>query len=71
VRFSSRSITCPRCSMTSYNPNDVQNLYCGYCCWWTSDALLAGAMLDGVHRLSCNRPQCIGCEINPAYFSPS
>jgi len=26
------SITCPRCGMTSYNPNDVLNKYCGACC---------------------------------------
>lgn len=25
------SITCPRCGMTSYNPNDVREKYCGNC----------------------------------------
>jgi ribosomal protein L37E len=25
------SITCPKCGMTSYNPNDVLNGYCGNC----------------------------------------
>lgn len=25
------SITCPRCSRTSYNPNDVREGYCGNC----------------------------------------
>jgi hypothetical protein len=34
-------ITCPECKRTSYNPNDVENLYCGYCHWWTSHPELA------------------------------
>jgi len=25
------SITCPRCGMTSYNPNDIREGYCGSC----------------------------------------
>jgi hypothetical protein len=25
------SITCPRCGLTSHNPNDVANRYCGNC----------------------------------------
>lgn len=25
------SITCPRCRWTSYNPNDVEQRYCGHC----------------------------------------
>jgi protein-arginine kinase activator protein McsA len=25
------SITCPSCGMTSYNPNDVSQRYCGNC----------------------------------------
>jgi ribosomal protein L37E len=25
------SITCPRCGMTSYNPTDVEQGYCGNC----------------------------------------
>jgi ribosomal protein L37E len=29
------SITCPRCGMTSYNPNDIQQGYCGNCNDWT------------------------------------
>ena len=32
----SPSITCPRCQMTSYNPNDVLNGYCGNCHDFTS-----------------------------------
>lgn len=34
------TITCPRCGRTSYNPNDVRALYCGFCSWWTSDPQL-------------------------------
>jgi ribosomal protein S27AE len=30
------SITCPRCSQTSYNANDIANGYCGNCHDWTS-----------------------------------
>lgn len=25
------SITCPQCGMTSHNPNDVRERYCGNC----------------------------------------
>lgn len=34
------SITCPRCLRTSYSPGDIENLYCGFCNWWTSDPQL-------------------------------
>lgn len=40
-------ITCPVCGRRSYNPNDVRELYCGYCHWWTSDPLLGPRMPDG------------------------
>jgi protein-arginine kinase activator protein McsA len=30
------SITCPECGMTSYNPNDVAEGYCGNCHAFTS-----------------------------------
>lgn len=40
------SITCPRCSRTSYNPNDIAQGYCGYCHWWTSDAQLGDVDLS-------------------------
>ena len=30
------SITCPVCSATSYNPNDVREGYCGRCHDWTT-----------------------------------
>jgi ribosomal protein L37E len=30
------SITCPRCGMTSYNPDDIDEGYCGNCHDWTS-----------------------------------
>jgi hypothetical protein len=31
----SESITCPACGMTSHNPNDVVESYCGNCHMWT------------------------------------
>jgi hypothetical protein len=30
------SITCPVCGMTSYNPNDIREGYCGNCADWTT-----------------------------------
>ena len=30
------SITCPKCGMKSYNPNDVREGYCGNCHEYTS-----------------------------------
>ena len=30
------SFTCPDCGMTSYNPNDITNQYCGACHEWKS-----------------------------------
>lgn len=29
------SFTCPRCGMTSYNPTDISEGYCGNCHDWT------------------------------------
>lgn len=29
-------ITCPSCGLTSYNPNDIRQGYCGLCHDWTS-----------------------------------
>lgn len=29
------SITCPQCGMTTYNPHDIVEGYCGNCCAWT------------------------------------
>jgi len=31
-----QAITCLRCMMTSYNPNDIREGYCGNCHDWTS-----------------------------------
>lgn len=30
------SITCPKCGRTSYNPNDIEQGYCGYCHDWVT-----------------------------------
>lgn len=37
------SITCPVCHMTSYNPNDIREGYCGNCHNWTSPPAGASA----------------------------
>lgn len=34
--MSESKITCPLCGMTSYNPNDIREGYCGKCHDWTS-----------------------------------
>jgi len=47
------SITCPVCDMTSYNPNDVREGYCGNCNDYTS------------HRIDGRRPhdcRCRSCQ---------
>ncbi len=31
VKDGQRAIKCLRCQKTSYNPGDVEQLYCGYC----------------------------------------
>lgn len=31
------SITCPDCQKVSFHPRDVEQRYCGFCHWWTSD----------------------------------
>ena len=36
-----RSITCLVCMMTSYNPHDILNLYCGHCHMFHSDMVYA------------------------------
>jgi hypothetical protein len=45
------SITCPRCERTSYNLSDIEQGYCGFCCWWTSDPQL-------MHVLECPAEGC-------------
>ena len=30
-RRQEETFTCPRCGLTSYNPNDAKNRYCGNC----------------------------------------
>lgn len=71
MRFSPRSITCPRCGMTSCNAHDIAQGYCGYCRWWTSVEALAGALLDGQHNPRCARERCPGCKVNADFFAPS
>lgn len=42
------SITCPVCAMTSHNPNDVSQGYCGNCHDWT------GAVVGMVNAMPFN-----------------
>ena len=42
------SITCPQCGMTSYNPNDIREGYCGNCHDWTSPPKRGDAMSDKI-----------------------
>jgi hypothetical protein len=30
------TVTCPRCGMSSPNPNDIREGYCGNCHGWTT-----------------------------------
>lgn len=42
------SITCPVCQMTSYNPNDIRQGYCGNCHAWTGpQTQLDNALIPG------------------------
>ena len=49
------SIMCPRCGMESFNPNDIEQGYCGHCCWWTSHPQLRSIIecpAEGCHFLA-------------------
>lgn len=37
-KLTEMSITCPKCGMTSHNPNDVRERYCGNCQVFIDDA---------------------------------
>jgi len=55
-----RSITCPRCGRTSFNPNDIEQRYCGNCHRFhdhTSTMLFAPAELQPYewHRIIMER----------------
>lgn len=57
--------------MTSHHPKDLEEGYCGYCNWWTSDPMLGLMMLDGEHLPKCSRSQCIGCRVDTTRTLPS
>ncbi|HWT30767.1 MAG TPA: hypothetical protein VN240_07040 [Propylenella sp.] len=42
------SITCPRCQLRSYNPNDIRERYCGRCHDWHVN--MVGDALRGPSR---------------------
>jgi len=41
------SFTCPRCGMTSYNPHDIAEGFCGNCHDWTREEPNAEGELQG------------------------
>jgi hypothetical protein len=43
----SPSITCPQCGRTSYNPNDVEQRYCGACHQYIGDMIVKGSATIG------------------------
>jgi hypothetical protein len=47
------AITCPVCDMTSHNPNDIENGYCGNCHAYTGTVnpmMQAKRMVDEAHK---------------------
>jgi protein-arginine kinase activator protein McsA len=44
------SITCPRCGMTSYNPNDIRERYCGNCHAYHDDIAMAQREVEALVR---------------------
>ncbi len=45
-------ITCPRCGLTSHNPNDVAQRYCGHCQLFHADEADAHALhVEAARRL--------------------
>lgn len=56
------SITCPVCGMTSYNPRDVKEGYCGNCYEWTSPpGSEAACPACGRKRHDTTKPKCYLC----------
>lgn len=53
------SITCPVCGMTSHNPNDVTEGYCGNCHDWTRESPEMAAALRDIYdaRLHLSRAE--------------
>lgn len=41
-----KSITCPVCKMTSFNPNDIESGYCGNCHRWTHGTVRVSVTSD-------------------------
>jgi hypothetical protein len=40
VELTPPPFTCPCCGIVSYNPNDLEQGYCGLCHDWTADPVL-------------------------------
>jgi len=52
------SFTCPDCGLTSYNPNDVANGYCGHC----HKYLKPGGSVEGITWRYCITREVIDGE---------
>lgn len=80
------SITCPKCGMTSHNPNDERQGYCGKCHAWTSGGSDARCRVCGCsEERACEggcawlatepTPVCTRCHFlrpgQPVWYYPS
>lgn len=68
-----RAITCARCGLTSYNPNDVAQRYCGHCKIFHDDQ--GSTEFDcvdcGRHIVQFGGPltrKCAACFALPGWF---
>jgi hypothetical protein len=62
------SFTCPKCGMTSFNPNDLREGYCGNCHDWTAPRHTEPVIDTGCDE--CGAPAVFvayaSYEVNPA-----
>ncbi len=57
--MTTKSITCPFCKMTSYNPNDIEQRYCGNCHAFHDD-------ISTFKSFSFSEDSCGRCGLTPA-----
>jgi hypothetical protein len=50
------SITCPFCGLTSYNPNDVKQRYCGRCHVFLDDVRLFETLIKSANHDTVKQP---------------
>lgn len=63
------SITCPQCGRVSYNPNDIEQRYCGNCHQYHDQM----AVRDGINWMDLNEFRDLGYlhEINRQVLHPA